>query len=341
MEIKRIDSQAVWDKWLLNNQANSYLQSWSWGEILTRGEQKIERLAVLENEIIVAVAQIIVKKLPLNRWYAFCPKGPVIGLNNQSKQSEIIKNLGEYLRSQGAVFWRVEPEFNWTDEEQKIISVSDINPCATLLLKIDLPEEKLLENFHSKTRYNLRLAQRKELRIENKKNFSVFWELMQKTSSRDHYILHSEKSYQNVMGDSRVEQITIYSGNKAVATGGFVGFGSTFVYLYGALDYDARQLMAPYLLQWSAILLGKKLGYKNYDFFGVAPIKREKKITNKILVIKSDVFEYNEDHTYAGITRFKLGFGGEIREVNGTYDLILNPSQYTIYRLIRRLRMIF
>lgn len=340
MEIQKIDNQDVWDKWLLDNNFDSYLQSWSWGEILSRGGQNVNRLAVQESDKIIAVAQIIIKKLPLNKWYAFCPKGPVISLDNQTRQSEILEKIGEYLQSQGCIFLRIEPEFEWTDKKQKIKGAHDINPRATLILNIDLPEEKLLENLHSKTRYNLRLAQRKELRFENDKKFSVFWDLIQKTSSRDNFILHPEKSYQNIMGDSRVEQVTIYNGDNAIASGGFIGFGNTFVYLYGALDYEARQLMAPYLLQWSAIQLGKKLGYKYYDFFGVAPTKGTRKIDDKILSFRSDEFEYDETHTYAGITRFKLGFGGEVREVNGTFDLILSSHQYIIYKLSRRLRKI-
>lgn len=341
MQVISIDDKNIWDQWLLDNQFDSYLQSWHWGQILIDGGQKIQRLAVFKNEKIIALAQIIIKKLPLNKWYAFCPKGPVIGLGNQNLQSEILENISQYLSSQGAIFWRVEPEFTWNDTKQKSKSVNDINPRATLLLNIDVSEDKILANFHAKTRYNLRLAQRKNLRVETVKNFEVFWELMQKTGSRDHFILHPKNSYKNIMGDNEVKQITIYDGDRAIASGGFLGFGGTFVYLYGALDYEARQLMAPYLLQWSAIQMGKNLGYKKYDFFGVAPTKRKKQIDNEILSLESASVEYVETHAYAGITRFKFGFGGVVREVNGTYDLILNFWQYTIYKLVRRLRTIF
>jgi lipid II:glycine glycyltransferase (peptidoglycan interpeptide bridge formation enzyme) len=290
MEIKIIDKQETWDGWLRENKSQSFLQSWHWGEMLVRAGQKVERVATVDNGQIMAVAQVIIKNLPLKKQYVFCPKGPVISPDFQTRQSEILERFARYFRERGFIFWRLEPEFEWADTQQKIQNTNDINPRATLLLNIDLPEEKLLGNLHSKTRYNLHLAQRKELRVSYDKNFGVFWELLKKTGARDNFILHSKESYENIMTDTAISQITIYHQDRAIASGGFIGFGDTFVYLYGALDYEARHLMGPYLLQWSAIMLGKKLGYKYYDFFGVAPIKREKNIDNQILSIPSAEF---------------------------------------------------
>ena len=66
-------------------------------------------------------------------------------------------------------------------------------------------------------------------------------------------------------------QTTVYCNGEAIATGVFVGFGNTFTYLYGASDYEHRSLMAPYLVQWEGMKMGKKLGYSLYDWFGIAP----------------------------------------------------------------------
>ena len=66
-------------------------------------------------------------------------------------------------------------------------------------------------------------------------------------------------------------QLTIYDGSSPLATAILVGCGDVFTYLFGASDYEYRNLMAPYLVQWEGIQLGKKLGYKFYDFWGITP----------------------------------------------------------------------
>jgi lipid II:glycine glycyltransferase (peptidoglycan interpeptide bridge formation enzyme) len=83
-----------------------------------------------------------------------------------------------------------------------------------------------------------------------------------------------------------------------------------------------------YLLQWEGIRLGKKLGYTHYDFFGIAPACKGER----------GEYVYDEKHQYAGVTRFKLGFGGEVVEHPGTFDLILQPMKYKVYQLFRTLR---
>ena len=44
------------------------------------------------------------------------------------------------------------------------------------------------------------------------------------------------------------------------------------------------------------------------------------------------------NHPWAGVTRFKLGFGGRAVDYPGTFDLPLNRLWYTLYSLVRRAR---
>ncbi len=204
-----------------------------------------------------------------------------------------------------------------------------------------------------------------KLIIDEEKNSSVFMKLMAATAKRDGFRLHPAEHYEKVLASPMVKQITIYphtqevsvesvgtddfsatmaknnqssahmgvgvyNDRQAVAIGVFVGFGDTFTYLYGASDYDSRQLMSPYLIQWQGIKLGQKLGFDFYDFFGIAPVQE-----------MAGGYKYNEKHQYAGVTRFKLGFGGQPKESVGTMDLILSPMKYNLYRLMRKIRRVF
>ena len=76
--------------------------------------------------------------------------------------------------------------------------------------------------------------------------------------------------------------------------------------------------MAPYVLQWFEITRAKNDGFKYYDFWGIAP---------------------NDDpkHPWAGVTRFKKGFGGIIVEYGGTWEKGVS-WKYNLYRILRKLR---
>ena len=318
MKILNIANQNQWDGWLKNHsQHNPFTQSWAWGDILLAEGKQVERLAVMEDDKVLAQAQIVYNNLPFGWRYAFCPQGPV------SEKLETYQYLLDYLKNKNCIFFRVESTSMIRDSKFTIHRSIDINPPSTLILDLKKSEEELLAGMHQKTRYNIHLAEKKDLKINNEKNLEVFWSLMNQTGSRDKFKLHAKNHYNLVLNSPLTFQLTAYLNNTAVATAVFAKFGDTFTYLYGASDYEHRHLMAPYLLQWEGIKMGKSNGCQRYDFFGVAPVKDG---------------NYNQNHQYAGVTRFKLGFGGTSHEAPGTFDLVINNKKYSFYSLMRKLR---
>ena len=322
MEVKIIQNSNQWNEAASRFHA-SFPQSWQWGEILRAEGKDVEFLAIENNGEVVMQTQVSFSNLPFGWKYAFCPKGPV---GNLSKENLVC--LADYLKQKNVIFFRCEPDKKI--EGENIIKTIDVNPRATLILDLQKTEEEILEKMHTKTRYNIRLAQKKNLEIKNEKNLEVFLELMKKTGSRDKFRLHETKHYQTILDSEFSKQITIYSEGKSIATAVFVAFGDTFTYLFGASDHDYRSLMAPYLLQWEGIKIGKQIGYKFYDFFGVAP-----------RINKEGEYEFDHNHQYAGVSRFKYGFGGIYYESSGTFDLVINNFKYNLYSLLRRLRRLF
>jgi len=325
MRVQTAENRQAWDSWLeQNTKFSPFAQSWEWGDLSVKEGLETERIVISEEDDKIAQAQIVYTKLFFGRRYAFCPRGPVIA--EQNLAAEAYEALSNYLKGERCIFFRFEPEildFPLTNGKKTI----DINPPATLVLDLSKSEQELLLGMHQKTRYNIHLAEKKEVRVEDKKDFDVFYGLMKKTGARDEFRLHPERHYKQVLSSPLVHQLTAYSGGTAVAAAIFVGFGNTCTYLYGASDYAYRSLMVPYLLQWRAIQFAKKSGYGYYDFFGVAP-----------RIAAGEEYVYDKKHRYAGVTRFKLGFGGFERQTAGTYDLILDKSKYSAYMLLRRLR---
>ncbi len=370
MEISRINSSAVWDGWFEKNfPMTPFTQSWKWGEILIAEGKTVERLAIMEGEEVLAQAQVVYNNLFFGWRYAFCPKGPIVKnfqfpiSNFQSNSNDqIYKFFLDYLKSKGIIFLRVEPFSPISNIQYPISKVVDINPRATMVLDLNKTEEELLAGMHEKTRYNIHLAERKELEIIPTasrdpavagKDIKLFLRLMRATGKRDKFKLHSEEHYRQILFSEMSYQLSAVVKDVVVATAVFIGFGDTFTYLYGASNYEYRQLMAPHLLQWEGIKLGKKLGYKYYDFFGIAPCVSQK---SKVKSQKGDEqihpmrrvggcessgtkeYSYDPRHQYAGVTRFKLGFGGATYEDPGTFDLIISPGKYKIYQILRKIR---
>ena len=107
-----------------------------------------------------------------------------------------------------------------------------------------------------------------------------------------------------------------YDGN-IIAANLILFFGDAATYLHGASGNEYRNVMAPYLLQWQAILDAKKAGYLKYDFGGV-----------------------KMSGGWEGITKFKLGFSLNTKPVvfPGSYDIMIAPFRYWIYRGIQKIK---
>lgn len=319
MELRKIDNLADWNRLVLGLEGD-FAQSFQWGEVAQNEGKKIERLAVFDGEKPKMACFGYYNSLLFGWRYFFSPKGPVGDCGVES-----LNCLMDYLKTQKIIFWRLEPAGN-----MKILDAKkslDINPRATIVLDLTKTEEKLFAEMRPKTRYNIRLAEKKHLEIKTENNLDIFLELMKKTAARDNFRTHKTEHYRAIFSSNFCKQFTAYFEKKSVATILLIGFGKNLTYLFGASDYNFRQLMAPFLLQLEAIKYGQQNGFKQYDLFGVAP--------------KISADKYDEKHQYAGVTRFKAGFGGQYQESAGTLDLIIKKVEYTIYQWLRKIRRLF
>lgn len=297
---------------------DEFLQANFWHELLKNNQEKTEIWGTQEGGEIKAAALIIQKKLIGPYFYFYSPRGP-------RGEDKAIKFLLTELKKKKtkAVFFRIEPEK--ISEEIKSLNLKkslDLQPKKTLFLDLNLETEKLLENMHQKTRYNIRLAEKKGVEVKEAKsgensenNFKEFWRLMTLTSTRDAFRLHDTAHYKNLLKSEKNIKLffAVYEG-KTIATALVCFYNRRATYMHGASDSKARNLMAPYLLQWEIIKIARREGYKYYDFYGI------------------------DENKWPGVTRFKLGFGGFIKEYPGTYDYVLRPLVYSLYEILRKLR---
>ncbi|MFA7308993.1 MAG: peptidoglycan bridge formation glycyltransferase FemA/FemB family protein [Patescibacteria group bacterium] len=247
--------------------------------------------------------------------YFFIPKGPEI------VTKEFLKETKKIARKHKAFFIRVEPQE--IKEGVKLTKSLDIHPKTTLVLSLSQSEEVLFESLKPKTRYNIRLAQKKGVVIEktqNPENIKIFFDLTLQTAERDKIRSHPKSYYKTMMETlGRDGTVTLYLAryqNKYIAATLVSFYKSTATYLHGASSNEHRNVMAPYLLQWQAIVDAKNKKCIWYDFFGIADTD-------------------DDNHPWAGITRFKKGFGGEVITSPGTYDYPVSNIRYLLYTKFR------
>jgi len=268
-------------------------------------------------------ALLIKNNLPKGKCYLFCPRGP------KETTKEFLGKTIELAKKENAIFIRIEPISNIQYPISSLIKTINLNPANTLILDLTKSEGALLSEMKQKTRYNINLAKKKGVEIEvttDPEKAKIFFDIMKQTSKRDKFGVHSLKHYEKmleVLGPKKIIQLYLakYDG-KYIAANIVSFFGNTVSYLHGASANEYRNVMAPYLLQWQAIKDAKKGDYRYYDFWGIAPDDSPK-------------------HPWAGVTRFKKGFGGEQVDLPGTYDVVISKKWYATYKILRFINRLF
>ena len=220
-----------------------------------------------------------------------------------------------------------------------------VQPPDTTILDLKKSEDEILASMKSKWRYNIRLAAKKGVEVscyhgdeaDFPEKFDEFYRLFELTSERDGVNFHGKEYYQDLIGRSRMAHsegcgetgtsplVSLYL---AKHEGDYLaGIITLFcpreaVYLYGASGNIKRNLMAAYLLQWTAIRDAKAYACPEYDFYGMPPTD-------------------DEGHPMHGLYLFKTGFGGRLVHRPGSFDVPLRPFSYRLYIAAERARAFF
>lgn len=167
-------------------------------------------------------------------------------------------------------------------------------PEWTLKIDLEPPPEEILKQMKSKGRYNIRVAEKKGVKVRefdggkgSEKAVRDFYQLLTETTERDQFHGHGEKFYQDMLGKlgpagtvgkaatGRAKLYLAEYQNEVVAGILVTFFGDTATYYYGASGNKHRNVMAPYLLQWEAMRQAKKQGLKWYDLLGVGGVETD------------------------------------------------------------------
>ena len=340
------NSQQQWNHLLENFHNAHFLQTSEWAQVKALvGWKNDELIWEDDNGLVVAAANILQKRirikgftLPLSILYV--PRGPILNWEDTQLSNRVLTDLENYAEKSKAIFIKIDPEIPIAigapaAEDEKVFSVGNritaefknqgwcysqdqIQFKNTVKIDLTPDVDTLLSQMKQKTRYNIRLAERKGVIIRkgSPQDYETLYRMYAETALRDNFVIRSKEYYFHVWhlffeSELLTPLIASVNGNDIAALMLF-HFGETAWYVYGMSRDSHRNLMPTYLLQWQAILTAKEKGCTVYDLWG-AP----------------DVFD--ETDSMWGVYRFKQGLGGETVRTIGAYDYPNKPILYKFY----------
>lgn len=291
-------------------------KEWDWTGFIVRGDS---------NEI-KGVCGVLIRQIPMTPFkMMYAPRGPVCDLSDTETVTALVKSITEFGKKNKAYTFKIDTDTLATNTGYidllkslgfvfKEHGTGFDTVQARCIFRLGLEgktEEEVMAGFHSKTRYNTRLAERKGVRIEVKGREACedFHSLMLLTGERDNFATRSTEYFERIMDafgkDARI--YFAYFEDKLLAGALDVHIGDKVWYVYGASSNEMRNLMPTYLVQWSCIKWAMEEGCNWYDFRGGYP---------------------DENNPLHGIYKFKKGFCEDYMEFMGEADLIMDKFGY-------------
>jgi lipid II:glycine glycyltransferase (peptidoglycan interpeptide bridge formation enzyme) len=270
----------------------------------------------------------------------YCPRGPLLDWANPVLRKQVLNDLATIARQEGAIFIKIDPDVrvgsgvpgsaedvadaagvHTLESLQRLgwrLSEEQIQFRNTAVIDLSDDENTLLAKMKQKTRYNIRLAERKGVKIRpgGLADLGLLYQMYAETSVRDGFVIREEAYYRLAWGEfiqaGLGEALLAEVEGDPVAGMVLYRFGGTAWYMFGMSREQHREKMPSYLLQWIAMQRSRAAGCHSYDLWG-AP----------------DVFD--ESDRMWGVYRFKEGLGAQVRRTLGAWDLPIQPVMYSLY----------
>ena len=319
--------------------ADNFLQSSMWGEFKTRfgwsAKAFLIKLTTKETEEEYPLL-VLCRKLAPGFSFAYVPWGPCLPASFSDKEkASAIAELSVMLKpflTRNTAFIRFEPP--WFFNEPQLLTAAGFKRAAatvqapdTVIIDLKQSNEEILAQMKSKWRYNISLAEKKDVIVKTGgvEDIEVFYNLLKETAQRDGIAVHGINYYKTLFeiceqkNNLKIRLYTAKHADDILAAIVVLFRGNDANYLYGASSNNKRNLMAPYALQWKAMLDAKEAGCQNYDLFGIPP-------------------DEDPNHPMAGLYRFKTGFGGQIIHRCGTWDYRYKKVTYSFFNMVEAFR---
>ena len=324
MTLQLVTNSIRWDAALAALPYRHILQSWEWGQFKSRWEWT-PRYFLNEEDGVVNAAALVLRRTfsPLKLNVLYVPKGPALDYADAALVDRVLAELVEIARRDRALFIKIDPDLDHADRSILLdrgwrFSAEQIQFRNTMLIDLTRSEDDLLAAMKPKTRYNVRLAQKKgvAVRLGDLADLDLLYRLYDETSRRDGFLIRPIAYYRDAWGSfiraGLAQPLIAEVEGEAVAGLILFRFADRAWYMYGMSRSAHREKMPNHLLQWEAMCWSKRQGCTVYDLWGAPD-------------------ELNENDALWGVYKFKEGLGAEFAPHVGAHDFVVSPLGYWLY----------
>ncbi len=344
-----------WNRLIAGLPQPHLLQTWEWSQVKAKyGWQPMPFVWQPAGGEPVAAAMLLKRVVPAGGFarrlgVVYAPKGPLLDWTDAALRRGVLDDLQTFARRQGAIFVKIDPDVllgtgvpgspeaveTRTGVEVRtdlidrgwVFSTDQVQFRNTVVVDLSPSEDDLLANMKQKTRYNVRLAEKKGVRVRpgTQADLPLLYQMYAETSVRDGFVIRDEGYYQTVWrtfgqtssadlasGAAVSEPLIAEVDSQPVAAVSLFYFAGRAYYLFGMSRQEQREKMPNYLLQWEAMRRAKALGCQSYNLWGAPD-------------------EFNEDDGLWGVFRFKEGLGGCVVRTLGAWDFAPGKLLYRLY----------
>ena len=319
-------SLTEWNEYLSARPDAHLLQTGEWGELKSAFGWEPVRIIPDEGP----TCQILFRNLPVGLTLGYMPKAAVKDWQVSGDEG-FWAEIDSVCKKRHAVFLKTEPDC-WEDEHDAgnlgygiIPSTHNIQPPRTISIDLCGNEADILARMKQKTRYNIRLAMKKDVTVRAWDDIPAFHEMMKITGGRDGFGVHSmdyyHRAYELFHPTGMAEILVAEYESKPLAALMVFARGRRAWYVYGASNNQERNRMPTYILQWEAMRWAREKGAEEYDLWGVPDADED--------ILEADFTDRNDG--LWGVYRFKRGFGGEVKRAAQALDRVYNQPLYWLY----------
>lgn len=315
-----------WDSFLRSVEGGHHAQSSLWAQVKATVDWSVLRVTASRSGRIVGGAQLLLRSVPLAGSVAYLPKGPVVANDAASVLPGLMSAVHDAAKARRVQLIAAQPPDNgaWIADElrREGFHPSPLGgfPTATVIIDLASDLDNILAAMKSKTRYNVRLSERKGMtvRVGTSDDVSSFTSILRLTAERQDFTVNDEKYYADtarIFGIDEGFKLFLAEHDNEVASAMFaIAFGDTVLFKRGGWSGRLGALRPNEAMHWAAIKWAKAAGYRYYNFEGIDAEAARQHLAGE----KLDSCQLNS------VTRFKLGFGGDVRLLPGVLDHVHN-----------------
>ncbi len=338
-----------WNRFVAAHPCGNLLQTTQWGMLKAGFGWKWELVTVGDQNAPKAGAVVLYRQLPLGLGtIAYVPRGPLVNWSDRDTVAELFSALHAAARRRGAWACWIEPEVGNASAHTASLVLAEaslvdlgyhraartVQPRRTIIMDIAPAEEEILMTMKPKTRYNIRLSERKGVAVREGSvaDVETYYSLMEVTGERDEFGVHTLGYYRKALElfapEGQVALLLAEHEGEPLAGLMVFAVGEKSWYIYGASSDQHRNLMPAYAIQWAAIRWARSRGCTTYDLWGIPDADEE--------TLEAEFTERSDG--LWGVYRFKRGFGGDVVRYTGLWERALNPLYPLASRFYRGLQ---